>query len=270
MSETSRKHPIALKRVVYSLPSMEMVPVRRGVEYRVSAAGRLTIDVYYPFAASAGTKFPLVILVTGYPDVGVPRPLGCAFKDMGMWISLAQLIARSGMAAAAYTSSEPAQDVHYVLDHVTRDASALNVDGMRLGLWAASGHVPVALSALVRDRHHPLRAAVLSNGYTLDLQGTEVEEAARAYRFVNAAAGRSVADLRADVPLFIVRSGRDEMPGINAAMDRFIVEVLKNNLPVTVTNQPTAPHGFELNDDTDRSRHVIAQMLRFLRSHVTS
>jgi hypothetical protein len=270
MGETSRKHPIALKRVVHSLPGMELAPVRRGVEYRVSAAGRLTIDVYYPSAPSAGAKFPLVILVTGYPDVGVPRPLGCAFKDTGMWVSMAQLIARSGMAAAAYTSSEPAQDVHQVLDHVTRRASALGVDGTRLGLWAASGHVPVALSALVRERHHPLRAAALSNGYTLDLQSTEVEEAARTYRFVNAASGKFVTDLRSDVPLFVVRSGRDEMPGINAAMDRFIVEALKNNLPVTVTNQPAAPHGFELNDDTDRSRHVIAQMLRFLRFHLTS
>ena len=40
---TSRK-----KRVVYQIPGMEAVTIRRDVEYRAADAGGLTLDIYYP------------------------------------------------------------------------------------------------------------------------------------------------------------------------------------------------------------------------------
>ena len=206
-----------MQRVVYRLEGMEAVPVQRNVEYRLCEAGALAMDIYHPFPSASGTNVPVVLLVTGYPDVGVSSPLGCTFKDMEMSISLAQLIAMSGMMAVAYTTRQPATDVYEVLDYLDH-----NVDATCVGLWAVSGHVPVALSALMRQPQKSLRAAVFSNGFTLDLEGSAVADAARTYGFVNACAGNSMEDLPPDVPLFIARSGQDEFPGLNDARDHFV------------------------------------------------
>jgi hypothetical protein len=268
MSDTSGRYPIALKRLVYQVDGMADVAVIRDVAYRVTDAGPQTMDVYRPREVEAETNAPVVIIVTGYQDVGVPRPLGCAFKDMEMVISLAQLIAAAGIAAVAYTTREPAADIRHVVEFLARNTAALRADTTRVGLWAASGNVPVALALLMERERQRLSAAVLSNGFTLDVGGSAVADASRTYRFVNAAAGKSVADLPADVPLFIARSGRDEFPGLNTMLDRFVAAALARNLPITFVNHATAPHGFELNDDSDTSRHIIGQMLEFLTFHL--
>lgn len=76
-------------------------------------------------------------------------------------------------------------------------------------------------------------------------------------------------DLPSDVPVFIVRSGRDEFQGLNQAMARFVAAAIARNLPMTVVNHPTAQHGFELNDDNGASRCLIRQMLAFMRFSLT-
>jgi hypothetical protein len=248
---------------------MEAVPVQRDLEYRRSEAGPLVLDTYQPLPAASGARAPVVLFVTGFPDVGVSSPLGCMFKDMEMSISLLQLIAMSGMAAVSYTTSQPATDIDDVLAFLTGNATALHVDATRVGLWAVSGHAPVALSALIRHPRQSFRAAVISNGFTFDAEGAAVADAARTYGFVNACAGHSVDDVPPDVPLFIARSGRDEFPGLNDALDRFVTAAISRNLPLTCANHPMAPHSFELNDDSALSRHIIDQMLAFMRFHLT-
>src|SRR5258706_6568105 len=127
-----------------------------------------------------------------------------------------------------YTNREPVTDVHAVLQHVRQNAASLNVDERRIGVWAGSGHVPNALSVLMQGGQDDLKCAVLCYGYTLDLDGsTGVADAARQAGFVNACAGKSVKDLRRDVSLFVARAGQDQMTGLNAALDRFMVEALR-------------------------------------------
>jgi hypothetical protein len=66
----------------------------------------------------------------------------------------------------------------------------------------------------------------------------------------------------------VVRAGQDAVPRINASIDAFVATALARNLPVTVVNYPTAPHSFDLLDDTEASREVIRQILRFLQFHL--
>ena len=96
MSEIHPRHPLASKRVVYHREGMEAVPTLRDVEYHQSEAGTLALDIYHPHSPASG---PVVLFVIGLPDVGVSIPLGCLFKDVEMFISMAQLVAASGMAA---------------------------------------------------------------------------------------------------------------------------------------------------------------------------
>ena len=212
MTDQTERHPMTTKRVLYEIAGMHDVPVRRDVEYQQSSAGSLTMDVYYP-PGDATASLPAIVIVSGYADEGFLRMLGCRFKEMASSVSWAQLLAMSGIVAIAYTNREPVRDVYSLLDFVVNNAAALGVDEKRIGLFATSGHGPLALSLLANDAATPLRSAILCYSYTMDIEdGTAVADAAKQWRFANAFAGRSVDDLRPNVPMFIARAGADEMP----------------------------------------------------------
>jgi acetyl esterase/lipase len=208
---------------------------------------------------------PAVVVVLGYAPK-TPNPLGCAFKEMESSICWGRLIAASGLAAIFYTNQEPEGDLRGVLDHVREQSERLGIDGDRVGLLATSGHAPLALSMLMQAKRERLACGALMSPLTLDLDGaTAVAEAAAQWGFVTPAAGRTAADLPSDLPLFIARAGRDEFPGLNDALDRFVAASLRHNLPLTVVNHPEAPHAFDLFHDSEATREIIRQTLRFLQ-----
>jgi hypothetical protein len=254
---------MTLKRIVRSLEGMEQVEATHDLAYHED----LMLDVYHP-RLSSDAPASAVVIVAGYPDVGVPLTLGCNLREMAFVVSLAQLIAASGMAAITYSTSTPERDAGRVVDFIARSGGGLRIDPGRLGVWAASGNVPVAL-ALLMEKRPGIRAAVLSNGYSFDGAGsTAVADAAATYRFVNATAGKTVRDLPADVPMFVVRCGRDENPGLNDALDRFVGDALRENMPVTLVNHASSRHAFEVTDDTAISRHILDSAVSFLRVHL--
>jgi hypothetical protein len=271
MSHNTPQDHISRKRVVYSLPGMDAVTMRRDEEYSVTDAGALTMDLYYPPDSTRGARTPAVIFVTGFNDAGAQRMLGCRMKEMGSYISWAQVTAASGLVGITYTNRDPAADVHAVLRHIQQNAAALGVDDTSIGLWACSGNAPTALSVLMQDGRQALKCAVLCYPYLLDLDAsTGTAAAARQFGFVDACAGKSVDDLPPDIPLFIARAGQDQMPGLNDALDCFLVKALTCNLPITFVNHSLAPHAFDLFDDSETSREIIKRTLAFLQFHLGS
>jgi dienelactone hydrolase len=110
---------------------------------------------------------------------------------------------------------------------------------------------------------------VLCYGFTLDLDGaTGVAEAAARFRFANPCAGRSLDDLPPGLPLFVARAGRDEFPGINAALDRFVAEALARNLPLELRNLPDAAHAFDILDASHASQQAVRRILAFLQAQL--
>jgi hypothetical protein len=267
MSQETQRHEITKKRVVYQLPAANAVTIRRDVEYRVTDAGALRMDIYHPADSKSAERIPAVVFVNGYPDPGAQKILGCKFKEMESYISWGQLTAASGLTAITYTTgNEPALDIHALLQYIRQNASDLGIDGTRVGLWACSGNVPNALSVLMRESREYLKCAVLCYGCMPDLDGfTHMAEAASRWGFVYPCGGKSVENLPRDIPLFIARAGRDEMPHLNETMDRFLGRALAGNLPVTFVNHPEAPHAFDINHDSETSREIIRQILAFMR-----
>jgi hypothetical protein len=248
------------KRAVYEIPGMQDVAVRPGVPYRDA----LTLDLYLP--AGGGPK-PAVVIVLGYPDFGVPTPFGCQFREMGMIISWAQLFAASGIVGVVYETANPAEDVHAVLACLRANAAEWGIDPSRIGVWASSGNVPVALSALMAGN---LRCGVICYGATLDLDGaSDVAQAQSQFRFSNPTAGRSVEELPRDTALFIARAGQDQFAGMNSSIDPFLAAAVRCNLPVTFVNHPTGPHAFDLLDDSQTSKHIIQAILAFLQAKLS-
>lgn len=250
----------AKKSVVFTLPGMESLPVRRDMTFRAASGTELLMDVYYP-SFSPDQPPPLVLMPMAYPD---PTARVRVFGPLTSW---AQLMAASGTAAVVYGTEAPEEDVHALLRHLRTHAAALGLDSDRVGLFATSANVTVALSALMRDRR--LRCGALLYGYTMDLDGsTFVADMARQFGFVNACAGKSIADLPSETPLLFVRAGRDEFRGLNAALDKVIERALASNLPLSLINHAAGVHGFDLDEHTAIARGIVQHVLAFLRLHL--
>ena len=260
---------IFTRRVCLQLDGMDAVSVRRDIAYGPPDRG-LRMDVYYPSDEPDDGRWPAVIIVAGYPPME-PPPTTLSFKEIGWTVSMCQLIALSGMVAIAYTNRDPVTDLQALFEHIHECADSLRIDPARVGVFAVSGNVPTALTTIMQDASRTPACAVFGCGCLLDLDGaTDVADAARQFGFANPGAGRTVADLRRDVPLLITRAGRDQFPAMNASIDRFIRQGLKENLPMTFVNHAEGPHAFDLFDDSRTSRDILRQTLRFLRQHLTA
>ena len=266
---------IFTRRVCLHFDGMDAVTVRRDLAYASTDPHRL-FDIHYPpgqtdAKATAEKRWPAVIIVAGYPGTMQPRPTPLTFKEIGWTVSMCQLIALSGMAAIAYTNRDPVADLRTLFEHLHESAGSLRIDQARIGVVASSGNVPTALMTIMQDASRTPACAVFGCGCLLDLDGaTDVADAAKQFGFANPGAGRSIEDLRRDVPLLVTRAGRDQFPAMNASIDRFIRQALIQNLPISFVNHAEGPHAFDLFDDSRTSREIVRLSLRFLRQHLTA
>ena len=268
MSQENQQDAMSERAVVHQVPGVDDVVVRRDAEYRVADDGILTMDVYYPPDSKSESRMPAVIFVFGYPDSTLEAMIGSKLKEMGQYVSWGRLAAVSGLVAITYATREPAVDIHELLVYVRQNASSLGVDENRIGVWACSGNVPVALSVLMQETSDYLKCAVLYYGFMLDgEESSNVAEAAATIGFVNPCAGRRFDDLPLDVPLFIVRAGQDSLR-LNETIDRFLGNAVVRNMPVTLTNYPDGPHAFDILEDSRASREIIRQTVAFMRFHL--
>src|SRR5690349_16031636 len=143
---------------------------------------------------------------------------------------MAQLIAASGMTAVTHSNRAPEPDGIALMKQ-------LGAQYRKVGLWATSGHGPVAL--LIASH---ATCAVLNNPMTRDFCP--------------------------ETPLFVIRAGKDETPGLNADLDAFVARALAENKPITLANSPQAPHSYELSVDAPETRRILQQGLDFLKSHL--
>jgi acetyl esterase/lipase len=255
-------NPITKRPVVLELPGMDAVSVQRNVSY--GAGPRRRLDIYRPPKA-AGGALPAVLFVTGYADAGAEKVFGCRLMDMAAYVCWARLVASLGVVGILYENEEPAADARAALGHVRMHAQTLGVDAKRLGLWSCSGNVPNALGLIAENPD--LACAALLYGYTIDLDGhRDVAAGAAQYGFA-CPPSVEVAALRG-TSLLLVRAGRDEVPGLNATVDRFVPRALEANVPLTLVNHAEGPHAFDILDAGPSSRTAIRQVLAFLRVHL--
>ena len=243
---------VVRKTAVLELPGMDRVEVRR--EQRYGDGG--TFDLY---VAQGAAPAPTVVFVYGFPDQRFAQGL----RQMGAYASWGRLLAASGMNAVAYSYREPVSDLAALLAHLRQNAGVLGIDAARLGIWSASGNVPTALHLLMTQPPDAFRAAALLYGYMLD-----VPEAAQQFGIGVPARGRPIDDLPRALPLLVVRAGQDATPMLNVSLDAFVSAALAHDLPLTLINQPGAPHSFDLFDDSDASRATIQRIIAFLREQL--
>ena len=271
MSQDAEKERFVNRRVVYRLPKMREVTPLKERPYAGSDGEALAMDIYLPPHRQQMDPLPAVVFVFGYPDPGMRRIFGCPAKDIGTYVSWAELIAASGMVGVTYTNRRPVEDLHAALRHLRDHAPELGVDRDRLAIWACSGNVPNALALLIQEAAGALKCAALNYGYMFDSEDfTGVQDAARTFGFSVPAGMRSARDLPQDLPIFVARAGRDEMPRLNESLDRFIADALAANLPLTIVNHHNGAHAFDTADESATSCEIIRQMLGFFRFHLSA
>jgi acetyl esterase/lipase len=259
-------------RVVYRVPGTDDVRVVANLKYNGVGDARLLMDVYVPPEPPSDERRPVVILVHG-ATAAAEKP-----KEWGFFQSWGRLIAASGMVAVAFNHrfsqppesllAEAESDVRSAIDYVRANADSWHADRDRIcvSVWSSGG---VFVAGLLRDRPAYVRCLVAFYAM-LDLQqySVVVDEAARElgkrFSAINYLRGAPASSR----PMFIARAGRDEIPLLNDGLDRFVATALAEKLPVIVENHPSGGHGFDTQNDDERSREIIRGAIEFMRDHL--
>lgn len=163
--------------------------------------------------------------------------------------------------------SDSQSDVMDLVAHIRTNAESLGIDKDRIVLWAVSAG-GIFLSQPLRDRPPYIRCLVAYYG-VLDLQGMRKEapvsvtdETLRQYSPLYHLSTNS----KSTPPVFVARAGLDDAT-LNAGLDRFVQTALANNINIDLTNHAQGHHGFDIDDDNDRSREILKRTLEFIKAH---
>ncbi len=219
---------VAQDRFVVAPPDPTRITVYRNLAYRVDP--QLALDLYRP----AGTDtVPLLIFVN---NTGGPYP------TWPIYVGWASTAAANGLGAVLYqaTAEKPLDDFDGIITYLRQHASH-HIDPTRVVVWSGSANVRLGLPLAMDRKRDYIRGAAVFYG------------------------SADVADIRTDLPLLYVRSGLDNT-GLNREIDALVVRALAANAPWIVENNAAGYHGFEVLNDNDVSREVIARTVSFARS----
>jgi acetyl esterase/lipase len=261
--------------VVYRLPDMDRVRVIPNLKYSEVDSPYLLMDVYIPPDLEPHERRPVVVFIHG--GAGPEhRP-----KDWGMFQSWGRLVAAAGMVAVMFTHRfspppnlqlvEAASDLSAALQFLRSNAESFQADGDCVGVcaWSSGGEL---LTPLLVER--PVFVRCLVAFYALlDVQqyAPPGNEAALKYLKAFSAIAALPEDASTLMPMLIVRAGRDDIPTLNDALDRFVARALAANAPITVTNHPAGGHGFDSFDnkgDEEPSKQIVRSSIEFMRTHL--
>ncbi|HEU5235783.1 MAG TPA: alpha/beta hydrolase [Pyrinomonadaceae bacterium] len=258
--------------VVYKVPGMDKVKVVENLKYIKTADPNVLMDVYLPPDLTAGDKRPAVIFVHGGAKTEWTA------KDWGIYTTWGRLVAASGFVGVTFTHrleypnkslENGAQDVRAAIDYVRTNADKHNVDKDRICLIAFSAGGPM-LSLGMRGDTPYVRCLIGFYAFMdirqSDYRKTESPETLEAFSpitYLQKDAGKIP-------PMFIARAGRDEVRTMDDSIDRFVSAALAKNISLTFMNHPQGVHGFDNQNDDDRSREIIRSAIAFMQIHLNA
>ena len=228
--------------VVESVPGMDRVRIDRDVAYKTVEGRTLQMDIYRPPEAAGKQALPAVVFVNGVGD----NPGFDKLRTWGQYTSWPRLVAASGLVAVTFDARQGEanlEDVRDLFAHLRENAAGMGIDATRIAAWACSANVHSALALLMQPGDLPASTAVMYYGAT------------------------DLAEVRRDLPVLLVRAGRDR-PQMNEQVDRLAERALGANAPWTVLNVPGGHHAFDVLDDTEESRRAIRATLAFLQAQL--
>jgi hypothetical protein len=268
-AQQPRVHPFAAKRLVYQVPGMKDVIKRPGIVYHSKAGSDLKLDLFLPAGAGKDERFPLVVLISGYPDPAIKKYYGVNQKDLGLFSSWAELIAASGMIAVTYESEQSAAESDRMIAFLRKNAGAYRIDPERIAVFGCSANTLTAQS-LMQEPGAGIQCAVFYYPIlaTPDGNNTDIIVAsAKRYGFYWTDL-KKISRIPREIPLFIVSVGKESHPEVKSTTDHFVREAMNLGIPLTFVHYAEGQHDFDVLDDTPESRAVIRQTVDFLKLHL--
>ncbi len=238
------EHEVTAQELVYQVPGMDKVSIRKDIVYKKTDSGELKLDLYYPADFRPGSALlPAVVFINGVGD----GPAG-KLKEWTVYRSWGRLVAASGWigvtfeARGPYTASRP--DIQDLFRYLRSDGARLSINADRIAAWVCSGNVLSGLPFLMEDADPGVVCAVVYYGTA------------------------RVTKIRNDLPVFFVRAGRDN-PQLNAGIAQLLATAIASGAPWTLVTIPNAHHAFDALDETEESRRTVRQTLEYFREFLS-
>jgi tetratricopeptide (TPR) repeat protein len=225
----------AAEKFVLAPPPEASLEVRRDIAYRQVGELALRFDLYRP--AREQRALPVVIFLNG---------IGASWmRGHVQYQGWARATAAAGLAGITLDTREATvpEDFDTLVAYLRAHAAELHVDASRIVVWACSSNVRAGLPLVEDPRRTFIQGAVFYYG------------AAPVERF------------RLDVPLLVVRAGLDATE-LNRHLGEVVAGAMAANVALTVINDPAGHHGFDIVDDTERSRQIVRQTIDFMKASV--
>jgi acetyl esterase/lipase len=258
------------RRIVYRIDGMSEAIAHRRHVYKRDGDSELHMDIYVPPTASE--RRGAICFVHGGP---IPREMTPP-REWAFFKSYGELAAASGLVGVVFhhrlhapTDYPTADcDVTAAIEYVRTHAEELAVDRDRIALWVFSGGGPF-VARWLRERPEWLRClvafyAILDIRHLLPTDA-DSERVARAHAFSPAA---HLTQASAALPMFVARAGLDN-PIFNNAIDLFVREALASNAELDLANHRDGHHGFDIEDDNDRSREIVGRAMAFVKARLS-
>ena len=251
--------------VVFDLPGVNDVIIKKDIPYQDISGPTLKMDIYYPPDFDFQRKIPAIIIVLGYPDLAGKKLLGIEFKNYIQFVSWCKIISASGMAAIVYQSNDPEQDILSLSNYLKTNEDKLKIDNSKIGAYTCSAHTPTTISTILNGSGSIFKCAVVYYGFFLtnDFKYLpQIDTLSQKMGFKTPRLSEP-STWKKDVPVLVVRAGKDNVPYINQTLASFYEKALNQNLPITLINYSNGVHGFDAYTDTEATRQIIKNTLEF-------
>jgi acetyl esterase/lipase len=260
--------------VLYKIPGMERVSVRRGTVYKETDEESLKLDAYYPPDFQLGTKRGAVVFIHGGSQ---PEHVQHIERSQP-YSSWCRLVAASGFVAIMFKHRtdegyaklhEAASDVDDLIVYVREHSEELSIDADKLAIWTASSGPIIGLRTILRDKPVYIRGIAIYNGVLSLLNrayftfSNEEKPLIQEFSPVYHLSQQRSAQV---APLFVVKAGRDR-EFLNDSIDEFVTIASRRNIPITFMNHPTGEHGFDILNNDARTKEIIKATLAFFHEH---
>lgn len=235
IAQTTDPYDAFSYEVVVPTPPESALRVTKDVVYARGDRGPLKLDVYRPRTSAKGSLPPAVVFANVVGERGRP------FRTTEIYRSWARLLAASGIAGVVMDSeaAHALDNLGQAVEHLRKNGAALGVDGDRLGVWACSANVIIALPWLMNSAPEAVRTAVIYYGTG------------------------EVTRIRPDFPLLHVMASRDSSELI--ANQKKIWDLARaEGAPWTTVVARGLPHAFDALDESEASRRIVLQTVDYL------
>lgn len=257
--------------VVYTVPGMDRVKVRRDLGYKRIDDPYVRMDVYTPPDLPSGETRPAVLFIHGGASTEDQA------KDWGVYRAWGRLVAASGLVGVTFTHRlgyprtrilDGASDVSDAIAYVRDHAAELGVDKDWLCLAAYSAGGPM-LAPFLNEPPTYIRCLVAFYTF-MDIRQTPEHRASETPETLDRFSPIvQIARNPGRVPpLFLARAGQDQIPTLKDSIDRFVAEALARNILLSFVNHPVGVHGFDNQTNDDRSREIVRGAIEFMKLHL--